>query len=119
MAHAIMNGDEKWGADREKRARTAGPIEPSDEALKNPKVRSAYDSSMKAAREGFLSGTDPTNGAVHSIQLKTPDRSNYHFHNGRKGGVPIATQSGPYNNSFPNKENMPSKKAWLNTYQDR
>lgn len=36
MAHAIMNGDEKWGPDRQKRAATALPIEPSEKALENP-----------------------------------------------------------------------------------
>jgi hypothetical protein len=118
MAHSIFNADQKYGADRQRLARTASPIEPSAEALRNPAVRAAYDSSMKAAREAYLSGTDPTNGAVFSIQQTTPDRSNYVFHNGRPQGVPISTQSGPYNNSFPNKR-VPSRTAWLNTYWDK
>jgi len=111
MAHTIMNGDEKWGPDRQKHASTAGPIEPSTDALKNPQVRSAYDSSMKAAREAYLSGSDPTNGALYSIQRKIPDRSNYHFANGNPQGVKLHTQSGPYSNAFPN-ERVPSSKAW-------
>jgi len=118
MAHSIFNADQKYGADRQRLARTASPIEASAEALRNPAVRAAYDSSMKAAREAYLSGTDPTNGAVFSIQQTTPDRSNYVFQNGRPQGVPISTQSGPYNNSFPNKR-VPSRTAWLNTYWDK
>ena len=118
MAHSIMNADQKWGIDRQKRASTASPIGPSPEALKNPAVGKAYDSLMKAAREAYLSGADPTTGAVFSIQQTAPDRSNYVFHNGRPEGVPISTQSGPYNNSFPNRK-VPSRTASLNTYWDR
>jgi len=119
MAHSILNADEKWGADRQKWASTASAIKPSADALKNRKVQEAYDSSIKAAREAYLSGSDPTHGAVYSIQLPTPDRSNYAFAKGKPGGVPISTQSGPYHNSFLNKKNMPSTKTWLNTYQDK
>ena len=114
MAHVIMNGDQKWGSSRMRNAKTASPIEPTQQALGNPTVRAAYDSSMKAAREAYLSGTDPTNGAVFSIQNPTPDRSNYVFQGGRPGGVPISTHSGPYNNAFPNRR-VPSRSAWLNT----
>jgi len=118
MAHTVINADQKWGADRMTWAKTARPIEPSENALRNPTVRAVYDSSMKAAREAYLSGTDPTNGAVFAIQMTDPGRSNYKFEGGRPQGVPISTQSGPYNNSFPNKR-VPSRTAWLNTYWDR
>jgi hypothetical protein len=67
MAHSIMNADQKYGADRQRLAGTASPIEPSANAVRNPTVRAAYDSSMKAAREAYLSGTDPTSGATFSI----------------------------------------------------
>jgi hypothetical protein len=118
MAHSIMNADQKWGSSRMRNAKTASPIEPSQQALGNPAVRAAYDSSMKAAREAYLSGTDSTTGAVFSIQNPTADRSNYVFQGGRPEGAPIGTQSGPYNNSFPNRR-VPSHTAWLNTYFDR
>jgi hypothetical protein len=118
IAHSVLNADQKYGADRQRLAGTASAIEPSDNALRNPAVRAAYDSSMKAARETYLSGNDPTNGAVFFVQLPSPDRSNYVFHNGRPQGVPISTQSGPYNNSYPNKR-VPSRTAWLNTYWDK
>jgi hypothetical protein len=118
MAHSIINADQKYGVARQRLAGTASAIQPSPNALRNPTVRAAYDSSMKAAREAYLGGADPTTGAVFSIQQTTPDRSNYVFHNGRTQGVPISTQSGPYNNSFPNKK-VPSRTAWLNTYWDK
>jgi hypothetical protein len=114
LGHAIMNADQKWGAARMHNASTALPIEPSQKALSNPAVRTAYDS----AREAYLSGSDPTNGAVFSIQKPTADRSNQKFPRGTPEGVPISTQSGPYNNSFPNKK-VPSRTAWLNTYWDK
>lgn len=107
IAHSILNADQQYGADRQRLAGTASAIEPSDNALRNPAVRAAYDSSMKEARETYLSGNDPTNGAVFSIQLPSPDRSNYVFHNGRPQGVPISTQSGPYNNSYPKDGSPP------------
>jgi hypothetical protein len=118
MAHSIINADQKYGASRQRLASTASPIEPSADALRNSSVHAAYDSSMKAAREAYLGGADPTNGAVFSIQQTTPNRSNYVFHNGRPQGVPISTQSGPYNNSYPNRK-VPSRAAWLNTYWDK
>lgn len=118
MAWVIMNGDKKWGVDRQKNASTASAIEPSDQELANPAVRAAYQSSMRAAREAFLGWNDPTNGALFSIQRTTPDRSNYVFQNGKPEGVPISTHSGPYNNSFPNRK-VPSRTAWLNTYLDQ
>lgn len=118
MGWVILNGDKKWGFDRQRWASTASPIEPSEQELRDPATLAAYRSSMKAAREAFLGWKDPTNGAVFSIQQTTPDRSNYVFHGGRPQGVPISTLSGPYNNSFPNRK-VPSERAWLNTYWDR
>jgi hypothetical protein len=115
LGYAIMNADQKWGAARMHNASTALPIEPSQKALSNPAVRTAYNSSMRAAREAYLSGSDPTNGAVFSIQKPTADRSNQKFPRGTPEGVPISTQSGPYNNTY-TKGQVPSRAAWLNTY---
>ncbi len=109
VAHAIINGAEKWGADRMKHASTALPIEPSEKQKRDPATHAAYESSMKAAREAHLSGHDPTNGALHFNIRATPERSNW------KGGHSISTQSGPYNNSFVAGD-FPSHTAWLNTY---
>lgn len=109
IAHMIINGADRWGRDRMKYASTALPIEPSGTDMRNPVTRAAYESSMKAAREAYLSGHDPTNGATHFNIRGTSERSDW------KGRFPISTQSGPYNNSFPNK-GFPSLKAWINTY---
>ena len=117
LAHVVMNGDQKYGPDRQKHASTALPIEPSNEVLDNKSSHAAYDSSMKAAREAYLDGNDPTDGALYSIQRDTPDRSNYHFKNGSAQGVRLRTQSGPYNNAFPNKL-VPSRRVWVNTYSE-
>lgn len=118
MGWVILNGYNKWGADRQKNASTASPIEPSDQELRDPATRTAYQSSMKAAREAYLGWKDPTNGAVFSIQMSTPDRSNYAFKNDRPQGVPLSTQSGPYNNTFTGGQ-VPSRTVWLNTYWDK
>jgi hypothetical protein len=118
LAHSVINADHRWGAKRQQSARTALPIEPSHKALDNPEVRSAYDSSMRAAREAFLSGTDPTNGALYLNQRINADRSNQKYRGGTRAGVPLRTQSGPYRNSYPNKEVL-SNRAWLNTYGER
>jgi hypothetical protein len=115
LAHSVINADHKWRADRQKWANTARPIEPSENVLRNPAVRTAYESSMTAAREAYLSGSDPTNGAVYLNQRKDASRANRVLSRYKPQGVRLSTQSGPYNNSFPN-EKMPSRIAWLDTY---
>jgi hypothetical protein len=112
VAHMIMNGAALRGSGRPS---THPPTEPSPDALRNPTVRAAYQSSMKAAREAYLSGTDPTQGAIYLNMPTTPDRSNLKYQGGLAQGVPIRTQSGPYHNSFPNRK-VPSHTAWINTY---
>jgi len=109
VAHAIINGAEKWGRNRMKHASTALPIEPSEKEKRDPATHAAYESSMKAAREAYLSGRDPTNGAVHFNIRPTSERFDW------KGRFPISTQSGPYNNSFV-KGDVKSHTAWMNTY---
>jgi len=112
LAHSVINADKKWGAERQtKWASTALPIDPSENALRNPTVRAAYESSMKAAREAYLSGTDPTNGAVYLNQRTHAGRGNRIMSDKNREGVRLSTQSGPYNNSFPN-EKVPSRIAW-------
>lgn len=41
MAWAIFNGYDKWGADRQKNASTASPIEPSEQELRDPAILAA------------------------------------------------------------------------------
>ena len=50
LAHAVINGDRRLGYAR---PITAGTIEPSDEELRNPAIRAAYESSVRAA-EGHI-----------------------------------------------------------------
>jgi hypothetical protein len=120
LAHSIINADQKWGTQRIRFASTHGAVEPPERVLINPAARAAYESSIGAAREAFLSGGDPTNGAVFAIAKKSPARSNHIFTGpgARPDGVPISTQSGPYNNSYLAGD-MPSSTAWLNTYLDK
>jgi hypothetical protein len=113
VAHMIMNG-----ADLPNPPSVHPPVEPSAEALNNPDVKAAYDSSMQAAREAFLSGQNPTNGATHMNMPTTAARANLTFPNGNAQGVPISTQSGPYKNAYPNQK-VPSTTAWVNTYMPK
>jgi hypothetical protein len=57
LAHAVMNGDEQFGR---KRPATAPPEEPSRKALDDPRTKTAYESSLAAARQAYLSPDDPT-----------------------------------------------------------
>ena len=118
MANSVINADRKFGQDRQQKASTALPIEPSANVLRDPGVRAAYDSSMKAAREAYLTGTDPTNGAVYLNQRGDASRGNRIMSSKKPEGVPLSTQSGPYDNSY-TKGKVTSGTAWLNTYYDQ
>jgi hypothetical protein len=107
VAHVIINGAELAHQTGKKPPSVHPPVEPKD--LHNHEDYVAYDSSMHAAREAYLSGHDPTNGATHLNARRTPDRSYW------KGSFPMSTQSGPYDNSFV-KGDVRSHTAWINTY---
>jgi hypothetical protein len=109
VAHAIINGAELGHQTGKKPPTVHPPVQPPKDLLRNPEERGAYESSLRAAREAYLSGHDPSNGATHFNMRVTPDRSNW------KGVAPISTQSGPYNNSFLGKD-VKSRTAWVNTY---
>jgi hypothetical protein len=109
VAHVIMNGDEKLGRNRPISAR---PIEPSAKALKDPRTRASYDSSLKTAREAYLSPTDPTHGATHFKFVSNGSRSEQRF---GQTALPIRTQSGPFNNSYTGRD-VHSKRVYVNTY---
>ena len=117
MAWAIMNGDSKWGFARENHASTASPIEPSSQELDDPAILATYQSSMRAAREAFLGGQDPTYGALHFNARTDPGLYDWKPKGMTGPGKPIKTHSGPYNNSY-TKGDTPSSVAWLNTYED-
>lgn len=108
-AHAIINGRELAHQTGKKPPVVHLPVEPPKDVLRNPEERKAYDSSLRAAVEAYLSGHDPTQGATHFNMRVTPERSNW------KGRMPLSTQSGPYDNSFLGKD-VKSHTAWLNTY---
>jgi hypothetical protein len=116
IGHSIINADQKYGFNRMGNAKTALPIEPSANALNDPATRAAFDSSMKAAREAYLSGTDPTYGAVHFNARGDPGRYNWRPKGMNPPGKPLKAQSGPYNNSY-TKGDTPYSAAWLNTYE--
>jgi hypothetical protein len=115
VAHAIINGDLGHGLAR---PRTARPIEPSAKELKDSNIRKAYDTSLAAAREAYLSPTDPTQGATHFNLRPNANRSNFKPGDSRGPGFIIRTQSGPFNNSFPTsgKNGLPSRGIYVNTY---
>lgn len=109
IAHAMINDAELSHQTGKPRNKVHDPVEPSTNVLDNHEERNAYDSSMYAAREAYLNGHDPTQGATHFNMRPGPNRSPW------KGEYPLSTQSGPYDNSFPNK-NAPRHTTWLNTY---
>jgi len=115
VAHAVINGDSQLGR---KRPQTAGPIEPSAKTLKDPRTKAAYDSSLKAAREAYLSPTDPTHGATYFNLRPSADRSDYKPGGPHGPEFKIRTHSGPFDNSFPtrDKKGLPSRGVYVNTY---
>jgi hypothetical protein len=112
LAHTIMNADSQFGRHR---PRTAPPHEPSAKALENRQTRQAYNSSLTAAREAYLSLGDPTRGATNFQFLTDADRSNMKFKGGTREGLPLKTQSGPFHNSF-QKHDVHSNQVYVNTY---
>jgi len=115
VAHAMINDAELSHRTGKPRNVVHPPVQPSEKVLRSADERAAYESSLRAAREAYLSGHDSTNGATHLKIPVTPDRSNWKFPGGTPQGLAISTQSGPYNNSFPNRD-VPSHTAWINTY---
>lgn len=115
VAHAIINGAELAHQTGKKPPAVHPPVQPPRDQLRNSEERAAYESSLRAAREAYLSGHDPTHGATHLNMRPRPDRSNWKFPRGTSEGLTISTQSGPYDNSFPNKD-APAHTSWVNTY---
>lgn len=114
VAHAIINDAELSVRTGNPRKPVHAPVEPQIHVLLNPIERAAYESSLRAAREAYLSGHDQTGGAIYLNTRPTSDRSNRRFKKGSAEGVALSTQSGPYDNSFPTRE-VP-RTIWLNTY---
>ena len=112
LAHVVINGDEQHGKNRPS---TAHPIEPSEKALRDARTKVAYDSSLKAAREAYLTTSDPTRGATHMKFLPSADRSDQKFNRNSSKKLPLKTQSGPFNNSYL-KHDVQSGQVYVNTY---
>ncbi len=115
VAHAMINDAELSHRTGKPRNLVHAPVEPSGEVKRNPTEQVAYESSLRAAREAYLSGHDSTNGATHFNMRPRPDRSNWKFPNGTPEGLTLSTQSGPYDNSFPTRK-APAHTTWLSTY---
>lgn len=115
VAHAVINGDSQLG---KKRPETALAVEPAANAMRDPRTRAAYESSLKAARVAYLDPTDPTHGATHLNLRRNADRSNFESGGPHDPGFRIRTQSGPFDNSYPTpgKRGLPSTGIYVNTY---
>jgi RHS repeat-associated protein len=103
VAHAIINGDERFGRKR--------PITASTTARVPTSERSTYQSAVDAvarARAEERAGIDPTQGATH-FNLRSND-STRPFQGSR-----MTTQEGPLDNSFPTKA-LPAQNIYVNTY---
>src|SRR5215472_11306197 len=59
LAHAMINDAELSHNTGKHRNKVHDPVEHKTQALHNPEERSALESSMRAAREAYLSGQDP------------------------------------------------------------
>src|SRR5216684_2372517 len=97
VAQVMINGAEEAHRRGQKPPTVHAPIEPRN---LHPEERAAYDSSLSAAREAYLSGYDPTQGSTHFSIETNPSRANKIYKRGTREGVPISTQSGPYYNSY-------------------
>lgn len=102
VAHSIMNAIDKSGA----RPRT-GPT-----VAHVPKQESAtYEAcvtAVKAARDDRAAKLDPTNGATNFNFRKNNWRGDFF-------GLPIKTQVGPLDNSYPT-DDLPASNIYANTY---
>lgn len=115
IAHAMINDAELSHLTAKPRNKVHDPLQPAEKVLRNIDEQTAYESSLRAARDAYLSGHDPTNGAIYFYLAKTPSRANQIYSAENKVGVRISTQSGPYSNSFPQGDTG-SRAVWLNTY---
>jgi RHS repeat-associated protein len=106
IAHVVINGDRELGARRPITASTAATV---------PKVeQGAYADSRRAvsmARGAQRLGIDPTGGATN-FNL----RGNSSM--GPWRGLPLTSQAGPFNNSFPTTgpQGLPATGVYVNTY---
>jgi RHS repeat-associated protein len=108
VAHAIINASAKYGD--KKRPPTASDV------ASVPKVeKAAYRSSLNATKTALCEsklGVDPTQGGTH-FNLR-PNNSKGPFFGSPK--LPLTSQSGPFNNSYPTSD-LPASGIYVDTYK--
>lgn len=112
IAHAIINGNERWGDRVNIYAQPASPIV-NDEAKKMDSEQ--YNDSQTAAINAVMkhsAGVDPTSGAEHFNFRINDSRSNF------LKTCYIVTQVGPLDNSWPSPELPAAHGIYGNTYKD-
>jgi hypothetical protein len=111
VAQVVINGDDQLGDSRPETASTAAP---GPKQLQNAQVAATYGSSQAAAREAYvnfrLGGLDLAGGALN-FNLRPNAGTGPFF------GIPLATQSGPYANSYPSKDLPAGRPVYVNTYR--
>ena len=102
IAHTIINASSVAGS----RPRTGPAL-----AHVPPAEKAGYAACLQAvqfARQERLRGNDPTNGAQNFNFRQNPSRATFY-------NLPIQTQVGPLNNSFPTS-GLPATGIYANTY---
>jgi RHS repeat-associated protein len=103
IAHVVINGDRRLGNKR--------PVTASTTARVPKTERATYDSAVQAvatARAEQAAGHDPTGGAINFNLRGNASTGPFY-------GIPMSTQTGPLNNSFPTRE-LPGSGVYVNTY---
>jgi hypothetical protein len=102
IAHTIINADSAGGS----RPRTAPAVAsvPSTEAA----VHARCVHAVQLARQEKLQGIDPTNGARNFNFRANASRADFY-------NLPLQTQVGPLNNSFPTRD-LPASGIYANPY---
>jgi hypothetical protein len=109
VAHVVINGEETWGANRNKYANTASTV--VTDAAKQADSQQYNDSQAAAINAvlNHITSGDPTNGAEHFNFRRNDSTGNFQ-------GASIRTQIGPLNNSYPTTT-LPATGIYANTYK--
>jgi hypothetical protein len=116
-AHALINADETYGADRAKFAGAIAPVRPEDVPVAEMAKYREAQAALATAQAQRAHGIDPTNGALHFNVRGEASRGNWKPKGSRGPGSPIHTQVGPLRNSY-TKGDTPWPYVYANTYQD-
>jgi hypothetical protein len=102
IAHAIVNGDGASG-NRPRTGPTSAHV-PASEAT----VYAQCVQAVRQMRDQQVRSVDPTSGARNFNFRRNASRANFY-------GLPVATQSGPLDNSYPTVD-LPATGIYANTY---